>query len=416
MIAVLALPFVAYRLIARTTWLERLVARMASRRFSALPYLQSSAAGDRGPRPVPFPVSLAVLTLAAAALIIAAASGALAMTIDFHGRVSTSVGMVVSAVGMLVALASLVVHWASSQVRWRQLKYELMAGGWGLLIMGAVLDISAEAQISGMTLEVREFGSVAIPIAWQSAASLLGVPALFLVLGIATHAAARRMASREAGYRRTLRLHRWITPLGKLAVLLFIIPVHLLFAVVSYTAAAAISSASELTLLVYIFMRFELKRALWAHPILYLRSFHNDAALSAFARIVAPVAARYGVLIGLVHAAQPRHVLQGQVATLDRGGFVEASDEEWRAWVKRSLAACQFVVIDVSALTGNVAWELQAALDAVGPARALVMEHREPPGEATEQSPCRLYYSNDRKRRRTARRALDRWFSAAAGS
>jgi len=261
------------------------------------------------------------------------------MTIDFHGRVSTSVGMVVSAVGMLVALASLVVHWASSQVRWRQLKYELMAGGWGLLIMGAVLDISAEAQISGMTLEVREFGSVAIPIAWQSAASLLGVPALFLVLGIATHAAARRMASREAGYRRTLRLHRWITPLGKLAVLLFIIPVHLLFAVVSYTAAAAISSASELTLLVYIFMRFELKRALWAHPILYLRSFHNDAALSAFARIVAPVAARYGVLIGLVHAAQPRHVLQGQVAALDRGGFVEASDEEWRAWVKRSLAA-----------------------------------------------------------------------------
>jgi hypothetical protein len=406
LIVVLAILFLGvwatYRAFTRTTWIERLVLRMTAHRFSALPYLHAEAATRRSARLIRLPLSLVALFLVALGIIVMAA----VINIDYGGSIFAYAFLLLFGVSILLMITTVIVHWSSSSISRRQAKYELMITSLGLNLMSGVLAASPAWQTSGAALDIPA-GEMTTFLQWQTASYLLIVPIFTLVVGFAARRIARRVSSGKSSYRRAVRLHRWVTPLGKLALLFSMSPLNM-----TLIPSPIVSLVIFLFLFVYILIRFELKDILLTHPILYLRSFHSDAALLAFSKIVVPVAGRYGALTGLVHSTQPVYVLQRSVATLDRGSFVEAPDDRWREWVSRALATCHLVVIDVSNLTESVQWELRAAMNQPGHQRTLLIEQRDEPTER-EQYPHRIFYSRDKKSRKLTRRALDGWFSQA---
>lgn len=401
----------SYRLLTRTTWIERLVARTARRRFAVLP----DAVRGREARIVPFPLSVAVLVLGAAVVVAVAGTGRLFVRVSYSGSVSIVwIYMICHFAGLIWLVTAIVLHWSGLQVRWRTMKYELMNGFMGTAMFGGLAEMLAGWGIPNDDRPM--FRDISVQVQWQIMCWLFLAPLLVLGLGVLSYLIVKGISAIEGGHQRAARLHSWITPLGKLAVLLLVIFPFAQIVTAVTPLGGLIGGAMFLFLYLYLFVRFELKRFLLAHPILYLRSFHSDAAALAFARIVVPVASRYGVLAGLVHSVQPAHVLQQRVSTLDRGSFVEVSDERWREWVKYALASCHLVIIDVSNLTDSVKWELETAMDMVGARRILLLEHKVDIGESVVWQADWLYYSHDRKWIKPARRALARWFANAVNA
>src|SRR5205823_3503387 len=83
-------------------------------------------------------------------------------------------------------------------------------------------------------------------------------------------------------------------------------------------------------LLLYVFARYYIIEALSERPILYLRSFRYSSAPTAFGRIVAKSARRYGVVTTIVHESQPGSELMRHISVLDQAFAHRVSDEEWR--------------------------------------------------------------------------------------
>ena len=370
-------------------------------------------------------VSVIVLLLTGAILIIFGSCNIDMTNLGVTYMAGTADTLTTGAVVLLTA--SILIHWIGVQIRWRDIKYELAISAFGLLLMSETLQRSMEP------LALSYFRSAAVPIyelapssfvhsvQWQIAAVILVIPFSVLVLRSAIRLGIAKISSREDGYLKMIRLHGWSVLLRKVAVFaqLVVWPTIVIsrFRPDMFQSRVPIPSigviVAHLLLSLYIVVRFEFKRFFWSKPILYLRSFSHNEALLGFSRIVAPVAGRYGALIGLVHDVQPGHVLQRSVSALDRGAFVEASNSEWRSWVKRALSACCFAVIDISNLTVSVEWELSAALEVLGSQHTLIIEYREHPERLISQ-PCHIYYSSDLIHRRAARRALEQWFSTAA--
>lgn len=419
-IVLIAIPFgiwVAYRLLTRTTWIERLVVRAAQRRFSIGRLPPRVVRTPEGPI-VPFPVTFAALLTAAAAIVIMASSGKLFVHVSYSGSVEIVwLHMTLSFLLQLLLIIALILHWSGSQNRWRRSKYELMFAYFALIVFGGLVDGLAEWQMSGSVISVSPFEDALVRIEWQSMCWLFAIPIFLLILGIFGHRIARNVSVVDDGiYRRAVHLHRRIAPIGNLAVVVFVVASQSGIGTVIarvFPALGILFVLLFISLFLYLQIRFQLKQLLVAHPIIYLRSFHSDAAALAFARIVAPVASRYGILAGLVHSVQPAHMLQQNVSTLARGGFVEVSDDRWREWVRQALASCHLVIIDVSNSTESVKWELETATNIVGPQRILCIEHREDLAESHVWQVDRVYYALDKQRTELARRVLARWFAKA---
>jgi hypothetical protein len=131
---------------------------------------------------------------------------------------------------------------------------------------------------------------------------------------------------------------------------------------------------------VYLLLRFQVVRRMATRPILYFRSFRHPEAAQAFGFVVAPVARKFGVVTGLVHFRQPSTSIQAETNATDRAHFEDVSDESWRQWVESKLATCSAVVADVSQESESLAWEIEAAIRAVGAQRvaAIVNPKQQP--------------------------------------
>lgn len=402
----------SYRLFTRTTWIERLVARVAQRRFAALPP-QPDAVREREARIVPFPRSVAALLVGAAVVVAFASAGKLFVRVSYGSVSIFWLEMIWRLTCWVLPVAAVILHWSGSQIRRRRMKYELMSGSMGFALFGGLVDMLAKWQLLNKDYSGFAFEDVFVRVDWQGMCWLFAAPLLVLTLGAISYLIVKRVSIAGGGYRRAIHLHRWITPVAQM-VILFIMILSLGRILAAFVPL--IGGVMFLFIYLYLFVRFELKQLLLTRPILYLRSFHSDAAALAFARIVVPVASRYGVLAGLVHSVQPAHVLQQRVPTLDRGSFVEVSDERWREWVKHALASCHLVIIDVSNPTDSVKWELKTAMDMIGPQRIVLLEHKEDLGESVVWQADWIYYSRDSRWTKRTRLALARWFATAVNA
>ena len=103
--------------------------------------------------------------------------------------------------------------------------------------------------------------------------------------------------------------------------------------------------------------RYILIEAFRRHPILYLRSFHQEQASTIFGRAIAPALAPFGVIEALVHRTQTGSSLLSRAPIWQFGLLAAVSDTDWQSWVNDGINRCSLVVIDCSLRTESVDWE-----------------------------------------------------------
>jgi hypothetical protein len=134
---------------------------------------------------------------------------------------------------------------------------------------------------------------------------------------------------------------------------------------------AWLGSVAIFVMYAYCIARFHAIERMSETPILYLRSFSSAATKDLFGKVVAPVASRHGVLVGIAHEAQPSRELFGVSHPTDRGRFFACSDDDWRVWIETKLTQSSFVIADVTVETVGLTWELELARERLGDERIL---------------------------------------------
>lgn len=127
---------------------------------------------------------------------------------------------------------------------------------------------------------------------------------------------------------------------------------------------------------VYVILRYLLGERLGKEPILYLRSFHDGDAATAYGGMINGITARFGVVVGLVHVQQRPSELHRLGSFLNHARFKTVPDEWWQDWVSAHLRRCSALVIDISMATPSVAWELDRALATVPRDRILILAEK----------------------------------------
>jgi hypothetical protein len=163
--------------------------------------------------------------------------------------------------------------------------------------------------------------------------------------------------------RRTLALYRFGMLPGALLNWRWLLlrTVSFLFLLVS----PALAGISDLVMLSLFIIRYFTKERLSLTPLLYLRSFnHPDVALVA-SKIVAPVV-EYAVVDAVVHPRQRGSELHGKLrfSTPQLSTFA-LSDAHWQDWIAARMRCCMGVVVDATAASGGLSWELEQALEIV---------------------------------------------------
>lgn len=122
--------------------------------------------------------------------------------------------------------------------------------------------------------------------------------------------------------------------------------------------------------------RYLLGDRLAKEPILYLRSFHDKDAATAFGGMINNITSRFGVVVGLVRVDQRPSELHRLGSFFNRARFQTIPDEWWQDWVTAQLQRCSTLVIDITVSTPSVLWEMDQALAMVPRERILVLrEH-----------------------------------------
>ncbi|MBC8289467.1 MAG: hypothetical protein H8E37_04030 [Planctomycetes bacterium] len=127
---------------------------------------------------------------------------------------------------------------------------------------------------------------------------------------------------------------------------------------------------------VYVVVRYLLGERLGKEPILYLRSFHDGDAATAYGGMINGITARFGVVVGLVHVQQRPSELHRLGSFLNHARFKTVPDEWWQEWVSAHLRRCSALVIDISMSTASVAWELDRALATVPRDQILILAEK----------------------------------------
>ncbi len=101
--------------------------------------------------------------------------------------------------------------------------------------------------------------------------------------------------------------------------------------------------------------------------IVLFRSFTEPHA-SAVARVVAPVLAEFGHLTMLTDKSFEQYIpvkrsyhVMDPAQTRDGAGIRWSRDEDWKREVTALLAACDFIVIDISRPSSSITWEIEQA-------------------------------------------------------
>jgi hypothetical protein len=233
-------------------------------------------------------------------------------------------------------IGALVIHLRPNHSR--ELKYSLVLipGGWELFFAGA---------------SVRQ----KLPASWAEAGPQLVIIAIMLPvlfwwssIFLAEMLLLPRLLRRwDTSSRQFPRLYVQIFSILRMRTFGIVILVGLL---VAPTIATMLLGARYI--LIEVFRR---------HPILYLRSFHQEEAPAVFGRAIAPALTSFGVIEALVHRTQTGSSLLSQASIWQFGLFATVSDADWQSWVNDGISRCSLIVIDCSVRTESVDWELQLA-------------------------------------------------------
>jgi hypothetical protein len=126
-------------------------------------------------------------------------------------------------------------------------------------------------------------------------------------------------------------------------------------------------------LLVLLMIRYLTGERFRRQPVIYLRSFHYDAAAEVFGEAIAPALAPFGVIKGLVHGEQTSGDLFSRTSIWQFGFMATIPDARWRDWVKDALSSASLAIIDRSVPTESVTWEVDTALHLIDKRRVLIL-------------------------------------------
>ena len=129
--------------------------------------------------------------------------------------------------------------------------------------------------------------------------------------------------------------------------------------------------------LVLLMIRYLTGERFRRQPVIYLRSFHYDAAAEVFGKAIAPALAPFGVIKGLVHSEQTGGDLFLRTSIWQFGLMATIPDARWKDWVANALSSASLVIIDRSVPTESVMWEVGTALHFIGQRRVLIISRNQ---------------------------------------
>jgi hypothetical protein len=156
----------------------------------------------------------------------------------------------------------------------------------------------------------------------------------------------------------------------------------------------------------YLMLRYFIRPYVRQRPFLYLRSFADDSARTFFGKVLAPSVGSRGVVISLIHEHQTGEELNRNTDDAWRAEVFALPDSTWQAWVQDRLCSCTGVVIDMSIMSGSVAWEFEQARQHLPLDRMLVVSRTPVPNHIAATGVTILYYaldSHDQRRRAVAK-------------
>jgi hypothetical protein len=156
----------------------------------------------------------------------------------------------------------------------------------------------------------------------------------------------------------------------------------------------------------YLILRYILGERMSEAPILYLRSFHYGEGPTAFGKIVARVASRYGVLRALVHETQGPLELHAQTRLTERANFTRVPDADWQDWIRTEMLRASAIIIDRSVPSEGLSWELDQALKHAEPPKIILLT-KQGTVASTPPNIWNIEYEMGKNGERQARKKLD---------
>lgn len=132
-------------------------------------------------------------------------------------------------------------------------------------------------------------------------------------------------------------------------------------------------------MLVLLMIRYLSGERFRRQPVIYLGSFHYDAAAKVFGEAVAPALAPFAVIKGLVHSKQTGGALFSRTSIWQFGLMATVPDAHWKDWVAKALSSASLVIIDRSVQTESVMWEVATALHFVDQRRVVIISSDQEP-------------------------------------
>jgi hypothetical protein len=163
----------------------------------------------------------------------------------------------------------------------------------------------------------------------------------------------------------------------------------------------------------FLLRRFFIAERMAREPIVFLRSFQHRKSASLFGNVIAKVASRHGVVVGIAHATQTIGDLSSETSMVQQARLVTISDRQWRDWVKAQLSHATAIIIERSVGSEGVQWEIETALSMVEPSRIALLHEKGVPC-ADVGATFQLEYELTAEGIRQARRALDQWLITVA--
>lgn len=225
-----------------------------------------------------------------------------------------------------------------------------------------------------------------------SLAPLLVQPIIFLTLVIGTSAVLARLnPTDKMPSRLARRLHvlvKKITPVMVLFVLFFV----------------------PFVILPFLVARYRVVQWMEKFPILYLRSFSQADAPKIYREIISKVCNRYGVVYALVHTRQSAAELRGDSTFYEGSQLAATTDEEWKSVVFEKLQSASAVIIDDTAETAGIEWEVAEARQICDSSHIAILRKKE--SEKTSHPDLwHLEYEESKLGYEKARRDLRDWLA-----
>ena len=160
----------------------------------------------------------------------------------------------------------------------------------------------------------------------------------------------------------------------------------------------------------FLLRRFFVAERMAREPIVFLRSFQHRKSAFLFGRVIAKVAARHGVAVGIAHATQTIGDLSTETSMVQQARLTSVSDRQWQDWVRAQLASAKAVIIERSIETKGVQWEIETALATVAPSRVALLNEKGVP-RIEVPGVFQLEYELTTGGEQQARSALDQWLT-----